>query len=181
MGGLYNAIFGVNPATVLIAPMLTDERPESYFPRFRDCYVEDGNIVVYTRVGGGNRSYDTHPPYACNYDEGDWDADWDFGENKLYELPTFIRTYDDEFDTTYGYYVFGVPDEWKADFERVMAGNLGELSDAYVGRIAKCFDADAARLRETLAGAKVDAEALGSAPDWRAFFDALLGEGETRS
>ena len=178
MGGLYNAIFGVNPATVLIAPMLTDERPESYFPRFRDCYVEDGNIVVYTRVGGGNRSYGTHPPYACNYDEGDWDADWDFGENKLYELPTFIRTYDDDFDSTYGYYVFGVPDEWRADFDRVMAGRLGELSDAYVGRIAKCFGADAAKLKESLTTASVDCDELSSAPDWQAFFDALRGEGE---
>ena len=159
MSGLYNAIFGMNPATVLVAPMLTDERPESYFPRFRDCYVEDGNIVVYTRVGGGNR-------------------DCGFGEDKLYELPTFIETHDDDFDSTYGYYVFGVPDEWKADFERVMAGKFDELSDAYVGRIAKCFDADAGKLRETLAAAKVDAKALGNAPDWQAFFDVLRGEGE---
>ena len=166
MSGLYNAIFGMNPATVLVAPMLTDDRPESYFPRFRDCYVEDGNIVIYTRVGGGNR-FENHG-----------DPDFNFGESKLYDLPTFIKTYDDEFDTTYGYYVFGVPDEWKADFERVMAGKFDELSDAYVGRIAKCFDADAGKLRETLATTKVDAKALGNAPDWQAFFDALRGEGE---
>ena len=166
MGGLYNALFGVNPATVLIATMLTDERPESYFPRFRDCYVENGNIVVYTRVGGGNR-FENHG-----------DPDFDYGESKLYELPTFIETYDDDFDCTYGYYVFGVPDEWKADFERVMAGNLGELSDAYVERIAKCYGDDAGKLKESLATAKMDTEALGNAPDWHGFFDALRGEGE---
>ena len=80
MGGLYNAIFGMNPATVLVAPMLTDEWPGSYFPRFRDCYVEDGNIVIYTRVGGGNR-FENHG-----------DPDFDFGESKLYDLPTFIKT-----------------------------------------------------------------------------------------
>lgn len=157
MSGLYNAIFGVNPATMLIAPMLTEKWPESYFPRFRDCYVEDGNIVIYTRVGGGNR-------------------DCGFGEDKLYELPTFIETYDDDFDSTYGCYVFGVPDEWRADFDRVMAGRLGELSDAYVGRIAKCFGADAGKLRETLATTEVDAERLGEAPDWQAFFDSLNGK-----
>ena len=166
MGGLYNALFGVNPATVLIAPMLTDERPESYFPRFRDCYVEDGNIVIYTRVGGGNR-FENHG-----------DPDFDFGESELYDLPTFIETYDDDFDSTYGYYVFGVPDEWRADFDRVMAGRLGELSDAYVGRIAKCFGADAAKLKESLTTASVDCDELSSAPDWQAFFDALRGEGE---
>lgn len=179
MSGLYNAIFGMNPATVLVAPMLTEERPERYFPRFRDCYVEDGNIVVYTRVGGGNRSYDTRPPHRCNYDEGDWEADYDFGENKLYELPTFLWTYDDDFDSTYGYYVFGVPAEWEADFERVTAGRLDELSDAYVERIAKCYEADAGRLKESLAAAKMDAKVLSNAPDWHGFFDALCEEGDT--
>lgn len=167
MSGLYNAIFGMNLATVLVAPMLTEERPERYFPRFRDCYVEDGNIVVYTRVGGGNR-FENHG-----------DPDFDFGESKLYDLPTFIKTYDDEFDTTYGYYVFGVPDEWKADFERVTAGKLGELSDAYVERIAKCYEVDAGKLKETFAAAKIDVEALGDAPDWHGLFDALREEGET--
>lgn len=165
MSGLYNAIFGMNPATVLVAPMLTEERPERYFPRFRDCYVEDGRIVVYTRVGGGNR-FENHG-----------DPDYDFGESKLYELPTFIETYDDDFDSTYGYYVFGVPDEWEADFERVTAGRLGELSDAYVERIAKCYEADAGKLKESLAAAEMDAEVLGNAPDWHGFFDALRGEG----
>ena len=173
MGGLYNAIFGTNPATVLVAPMLTDERPESYFPRFRDCYVEDGNIVVYTRVGGGNRTYSTEPPHECMYDDDDFHMEFDFGEDRLYALPTFIETYDDDFDSTYGYYVFGVPDEWRADFDRVMAGRLGELSDAYVGRIAKCFGADAAKLKESLTTASVDCDELSSAPDWQAFFDVL--------
>ena len=159
MGGLYNAIFGMNLATMLVAPMLTEEQPEMYFPRFRDCYVEDGNIVIYTRVGGGNR-------------------DCGFGEDKLYELPTFVETHDDDFDSTYGYYVFGVPDEWRADFERVMAGKLDELSDAYVGRIAKCFDSDAGKLKELFAEVEVDTKALGNAPDWRGFFDTLSEKGD---
>lgn len=154
MSGLYNAVFGMNVATVLLAPMLTEERPESYFPRFRDCYEEDGNIVVYTRVGGGNR-------------------DCGFGEDELYELPTFVETYDDEFDSTYGYYVFGVPDEWRDDFDRVMGGRLGELSDAYVERIAKCYDADAGELKNALARAEVNTGAMRSKPDWGGFLAAL--------
>lgn len=163
MSGLYNSIFGINSATILIAPMLTDENPKTYFPRFRDCYVEDGNIVIYTRVGGGNR-FENHG-----------DPDWDFGESKLYKLPTFIRTYDDDFDCTYGYYVFGVPDEWKADFDHIMANEMSELSDAYVERVAKCFDSDATELRKTLEEHKVNPDALGDKPDWGKFFEKLKG------
>lgn len=161
MSGLYNMIFGVNIATLLVAPMLTDENPESYFPRFRDCYVEDGNIVVYTRVGGGNR-FENH----C-------DPEWDFGESKLYELPTFIETYDDDFDSTYGYYVFGVPDEWKSDFEHVMAGELTKLSEAYLERIAKCFPGYEVNNFDDLSDAET--KVLREPPDWKGFFAKLAG------
>lgn len=60
---------------------------------------------------------------------------------------------------------------------RAAAGRLGELSDAYIERIAKCYEVDAGRLKESLAAAKMDAEALGNAPDWHGFFDALREEG----
>lgn len=166
MSGLYNVLFGMNSATYLVAPMLTDEDPTSYFPRFRDCYVEDGHIVIYTRVGGDNR-FESHG-----------NPDWDFGESKLYELPTFITTYDDGFDSTYGYYVFGVPDEWQDDFDRIMACDLGALSDAYVERIAGCFGIDACKLRETLDQMEIDSKSLEDAPSWDAFFDALKGGAE---
>ena len=109
MGGLYNAVFGYNPGCLLLAPMLTDQNPEEFFPRFRDCFLGDGGetIVIFTRVGGGNRS------------EGP-DDEYSYGEEKLYDMPTFIRTWDDDFDDTYGYYEFGVPDEWKEDFEHIV-------------------------------------------------------------
>lgn len=120
MGGLYNAINGHSPACLLLAPMLTEENPQSFFPRFRDCFLDGERIVIFTRVGGGNRS------------EG-------YGEEKLYAMPTFARTYDDDFDSTYGYYEFGVPDEWREDFERVREGRIGDLSERYVERIQGCF------------------------------------------
>lgn len=50
---LYNMINGVNPATFIILPML-GKHPDEY-PRFRDCFIKDGMIEVYTRVGGNNR------------------------------------------------------------------------------------------------------------------------------
>lgn len=120
MGGLYNAINGYNiGGCLLLAPMLTEENPQSFFPRFRDCFL-DGER-------SGNR-FESHG-----------DPEWDFGEGKLYGMPTFVRTYDDDLDSTYGYYEFGVPDEWREDFERVREGRIGDLSERYVERIQGCF------------------------------------------
>lgn len=128
MGGLYNVLHGWNPACVLLAPMLTDENPQDFFPRFRDCYLGDNKdtIVIFTRVGGGNRSESP-------------DDEWGYGEHKLYGMPTFIRTWDDDFDPTYGYYEFGVPEEWHEDFELVKVGKIDKLSEAYVERIQTCY------------------------------------------
>ena len=168
---LYNMLFGYNVGTVLLAPMLTDENPQSFFPRFRDCYTENGNIVVYTRVGGGNRSWHTVEPHEKldGYDES-----WDFGEDALYRLPTFIETYDDDFDPTYGYYVFGVPEEWKRDYDLIMGGRFDEVSDAYRERVFSVFpDIDGIDF-----GDGEIVERMGAAPDWRGYFDGLATAGE---
>lgn len=115
---LYNLINGVNPTTFFFLPML-GKHPDEY-PRFRDCFIgEDHNsIIVYTRVGGNNRN--------CG-----------FGEEELYKHPNFIRTYDDDFDNTYGYYVFSIPDEWQDDFKALLTKE--KVSDAYLEQMCKVF------------------------------------------
>lgn len=115
---LYNMLNGVNLATFFILPML-DKHPDEY-PRFRDCFVgEDNNsIVVYTRVGGGNRN--------CG-----------FGEEELYKHPNFIKTYDDCSDSTYGYYVFSIPKEWQEDFNAILNDKC--WTEAYHNQLCKVF------------------------------------------
>ena len=115
---LYNLINGVNPATFFFLPML-GKHPDEY-PRFRDCFIgEDYNsIVVYTRVGGNNRN--------CG-----------FGEEELYKHPNFVKTYDDDYDSTYGYYVFSIPDEWQDDFKALLSKT--KVSDAYLEQMCKVF------------------------------------------
>ena len=116
---LYNMINGFSPACVFIMPMLG--RHEDEYPRFRDCFVtENGEIAIYTRVGGNNRN------------DG-------YGEEKLYEDPHFITTFDDDFDTTYGTYVFSVPEEWKQDFDKLMQGDFAGTSEKYQKYIREFF------------------------------------------
>ena len=116
---LYNALMGFNPACIGLLPMLGRKQDE--YPRFRDCFLSDDNkrIVIYTRVGGGNRK--------CG-----------FGEEELYKDPNFVCTYDDDFDRTYGYYEFTPPSEWEADFKLIVDGKIKDVSDKYV-RYVKDF------------------------------------------
>ena len=117
MSGLYNLIHGVNPATFLILPML-GKHPDEY-PRFRDCGVtEDHHILVLTRVGGGNRNTG-------------------YGEEELEQDPHFIKTYDADWDSTYGYYEFKVPEEWQADFDAIING--GKPSAKYLDQMCKVY------------------------------------------
>jgi hypothetical protein len=107
---LYNMVNGFNPACIFIMPLLG--RRDSEYPRFRDCFVEDGKIAILTRVGGNNR-------------------DCGFGEEVLYEDPNFVSTYDDEDDSTYGIYLFNVPEKWKSDFDKILNKDLAGTSDEY--------------------------------------------------
>ena len=112
-------INGYNPACLLVMPMLGRKQDE--YPRFRDCFATgDKNIGIFTRVGGNNRN--------CGY-----------GEEKLYDDPNYLRTYDDEFDSTYATYVFSVPEKWKKDFDLILAGMLGEVSDEYVAYLREFY------------------------------------------
>lgn len=115
----YNMLMGFNPACILIMPMLGRKQEE--YPRFRDCFVtEEGNIAIYTRVGGGNRD--------CGY-----------GEDELYKDENFITTYDDEYDNTYGTYEFKVPEKWKADFDLIIGGKSQEVSKEYIAYVKEFY------------------------------------------
>ena len=50
---MYGVLFGKNPMSKVLLSML--DLDESKVGRFRDCFISDGMIAVYTRNGGGNR------------------------------------------------------------------------------------------------------------------------------
>ena len=117
---LYNMVNGFNPACIILLPMLG--RSQQEYPRFRDCFLsrDKKHIAIYTRVGGGNRN--------CGY-----------GEEELYKDPNFVTTYDDEFDSTYGTYVFKIPEKWQADFNKIVVCQFNEVSDDYVACVKEMF------------------------------------------
>lgn len=84
---LYNAIMGFNP---LASHVLADlGLTQDDVPRFRDAYItEDGKLAILTRTGGANRE-----DYAAE-------------NEKLRQVPGYIRDHDDEFDTTFAHWYF---------------------------------------------------------------------------
>jgi len=132
-------INGVNQATFFFLPML-GKHPNEY-PRFRDCFIgglenadendqfgipkkktsDEKVISVYTRVGGVNRE------------------DYQDEIQKLREMPNYLRDYDDDFDSTFATFVFSVPDKWKADFDKLVAYQMTEVSDEYRQELKRVF------------------------------------------
>ena len=117
---LYNLINGFNISCVLVLPMLGKKADE--YPRFRDCFVspDEKHILVLLRVGGPNRN------------QG-------YGDESLYTLPTFIRTYDDEEASTSRLHEFDVPERWKDDFCHISQGDLDKVSDEYVELVKQFY------------------------------------------
>lgn len=107
---LYNMLFGHNPlaGVALAALNLTPDN----IPRFRDAYydAEEDLLVVYTRTGGGNREYYDAPGSYYGEDKtGPFNSD-------LEAHPAYLRDEDDDFDSTYAYFYFNVPESFRPIF-----------------------------------------------------------------
>lgn len=94
---LYNALLGKNDHYKELLDLV--DLHEGDIERFRDTYLsEDGRILkVYTRTGGPNRnSYQNFIRWMETY-------------------PTYIKNYDDTFDTTFMTFEFRIPGEKYGD------------------------------------------------------------------
>lgn len=93
---LYNMLNGVNQLAAGLLTLVLKKEP-SDFDRLRDIYLhrkgDDMVIVVLTRTGGGNREYH----------EENWEA--------IRAMPGYICDYDDDFDSTYAYTEFELPED----------------------------------------------------------------------
>lgn len=87
---LYNLVFGQNANAGNLLEILGKDSQD--FGRFRDVFVENGYIVVYTRCGGGNREYNEEV----------------FEE--MANHPWYSHDEDDDYDCTYCSFYFTVPE-----------------------------------------------------------------------
>ena len=92
---LYNQLFGENKDAGVLLAMIRLSRED--FQRYRDAWLnKDGNIItIFTRLGGNNRK--SHQEAISS-----------LRKNKC-----FKTDFDDDFDETYAYFQFNVPEEYK--------------------------------------------------------------------
>lgn len=113
-------MFGVNPLAALTLEAL--RLTPGDIPRFRDAYfdAEENQLVVYTRTGGGNREY-----YGGRggYDNEDYEGP--FNED-LENHPNYLRDEDDDFDCTYAYFYFSIPESFAPIFETFKSLGAGQ-------------------------------------------------------
>ena len=112
--GLYNVLFGTNSYAPILKWVLKLDFPNGYpSGRFRDIYLnKDGTrITLYTRNGGGNR--DCWGLDGCNPAKEGHDPQCMISIIKrLREHPNYLKDYDDDFDCTYAYFEFSIPDKY---------------------------------------------------------------------
>lgn len=136
-------IFGINANLAVMAspflPMVAEN-----FPRFRNIFLKDeedaedpydGDLYVYTRMGGGNREcYCEEEGCDCSSCGcGACEAD------RIEGLPNCIARDDDDFDYTYCTFVFKVLEENRNDFLCLKEGRFSDLSDWYWETLANQF------------------------------------------
>jgi len=126
---LYNELFGINPYAAALLLVLGTRA--AAIPRFRDCYLDaDGNIVIFTRTGGGNRADYERTRDAGTNDSGLWNDD-------LRALPGFLKDEDDGWDATYARFHFEPPSDF-ADLMPGIAAAQGEYDP--MGRFEAMLD-----------------------------------------
>ena len=104
MSGLYNVLFGSNDQAGFLLGLLGKEAGD--FGRFRDVYVTEDHIVVYTRNGGDNREH---------YEDV-------FAEMK--DHPLYTHDEDDDFDCTYANIYFKHPEGYGEILKEMAVGTV---------------------------------------------------------
>ena len=131
-------LFGVNIAAHHLLKCLDYSVDD--IPRFRDAYLKDGHIVIYTRTGGGNREFyenetccrENFPEHfgVGNDPKGPWNDD-------LRKHTCFVRDEDSDFDRTYALFYFIFPQGYRHDLESI---EKGQLSSEPSEKWKKLFD-----------------------------------------
>ena len=110
---LYNALFGENSEAHVLLGMIGVNK--EYFNRYRDVeLIENGTkIRVFTRLGGGNRT--------------DYQETWD----KIRKHKLYVKDYDDDFDCTYAYIEYNIPEIFKFTAKKMFKGEPISFSDKF--------------------------------------------------
>ena len=122
---IYNILYGKNCKLVVCTSFALGFNIEEVFPRFRDCFtkdkecpVKDYDVLIYTRMGGGNRACweDKEPDCECPACRA----------RALEKKPFVVGRYDDSYDCTYSFFVIKFNKKQKAIFDKFYSCEKGD-------------------------------------------------------
>lgn len=118
----YNMACGFDPNIWKVLHVL-GLHPLEDVPRFRDAWAdpEKNRLVVLTRVGGNNR------------------AEYPVEISKLQSHPRYLDDFDDDFDNTFAYFEFSVPEDDPIPEGTPKPGTLKERLDKAIKRMQERF------------------------------------------
>jgi hypothetical protein len=134
MSNMYNIMNGMNSDLCVIISIITGERIDQKFPRFRDIFTSDrdANVFtdyyVYTRMGGGNRDCwgSENNPCDCPACIAD----------KIEQSEYCVSRYDDDYDSTYCTFCMNFSPDQKKEWENLKSG---VFPDNWKERVMKLF------------------------------------------
>ena len=138
---LYNVLFGENEDATALIGMI--ELTRNSFGRYRDVYLnKEGNIItVISRIGGGNKK-----EFRQIY-------------TNIKRNPYFLEFYEDNFDDTYVYFKFKVPEKYKDTCKKIAPKeDRLSVSDMFKKEIedSKIEGSDASKRMEMIASYIMD-------------------------
>lgn len=89
---MYNLLFGEGQQADVLLKILGISKYDC--GRYRDCFINNGKIVIHTRNGGGNRE------------------DYEGVFEELSKHPNYLYNEDDDFDCTYANIYFSIPEQY---------------------------------------------------------------------
>jgi hypothetical protein len=114
--GLYNSLFGHNEHAALVLKLL--DLSTEHIGRFRDAFITEDGLAVYTRLGGGNREC-----YCDNTDDPlELHSCYHQNIEYLQNHPLYLHDADDDFDATYATFYFQFPEEFKEELRKIAFG-----------------------------------------------------------
>ncbi|MEK6882160.1 MAG: hypothetical protein AABY22_21260 [Nanoarchaeota archaeon] len=134
---LYNLLHGVNPISPLLLKILDIDQDNKKWSsgRFRDIYLDEKGekIILYTRNGGGNRECWGEVQNNCL-------CAGCVIEKHLPKHPNYLRDYDDDFDSTYAYIEFSIPESYKELVKSFATGEKPETIKEKFDRTIKSLE-----------------------------------------
>jgi len=129
---MYDIVFGgPNPNSDLLLGTLGMTKED--VGRFRDCFISEGEIAVYTRNGGGNREH-----YDEETEKGD--SCHCTGCTITYQLPKhpcYLSDKDDNLDYTYATVFFKFPEEFKDELKKLDRGEKFDPDERWATAFSK--------------------------------------------